>query len=146
MDTFFPTSTPAVEHDAQVSDRDMYAEIAHLSNQLNTMARNWEVAKNRSDEYQTKIKNVEGHIKDMWDMNGEVDDDVKYIAEMLDITLTKTMNVCFTVEFSGTVEVPLGMDTDDLESEIDFEYRAGYGDAEWDLECNVINSEIEEQF
>ena len=139
METFFPTSTPA-------TIEDLTAEIDRLNSQLNTMINNWEFAKTRFTEAQTKIDNVRGYIHDLYDMNGEIDEDMKGVAELLDIPLTKTMDVCFTVEFTGTVEVPLGMDTDDLESEIDFEYRAGYGDAEWDLESNLINSEIEEQF
>lgn len=93
------------------------------------------------EEMKAKIGNVKGFIADLYSMNGELDDDIKEIAEMLDIELTKAITGTATFQISFTAQVPLDFDTDDFELSFDVNcdsYEAD--DFEWteedtDIEC-----------
>lgn len=119
-DTFFPTSTPAMADETlrEAFDRQT-DEIAILKQNLaNTqnMREHWE---RKHSELQQKIANVKGHIFDMYSMNGHVDDDIKEIAELLDITLMKEIQGTATYEISWTASVPLDFDADNFEISFD---------------------------
>jgi len=74
---------------------------------------------------------------------GTIDSDLAVtFAEIFDLELSKTYNVTITGSWSGTVTVPLGLDIDDLDSEIICEYpTAGYSDFELDINENSLESE-----
>jgi hypothetical protein len=106
METFFPTSsTPE------------YAEIISLKSNLDTMTHNWEFAKNQLHETRVKIDNVQDYIYDIMSGDGSIDDDIRAIAALLDIHLTKNVQISGTVSFSCSVEVAIDFD----EAEIDFD-------------------------
>ena len=115
-DTFFPTSTPAMAEETLRESFDRQtAEITNLKDQVEratNMREHWE---RKHNELQQKIANVKGHIFDMYSMNGEIDDDTKMIAELLDITLMKEIQGTATCEISWTAMVPLNFDADDFE-------------------------------
>lgn len=149
MDNFFPTSnpdgaimtTPAVPNDRD----DLIIQIQTLRSNLETMTRNWDQAKTRMMELSTKIDNVEGYIRDQYDITGEVSDDLKEVAALLEIEMTKTVNVSVTVTFSGTATVPMDFDPDDLEGELSFHVDEGYNsDIEWDLDEDDQSWDIQE--
>ena len=132
METFFPTSAPA-------SIDEMQAEITNLKQSLATaenMRGHWE---RRHNELQQKIANVKGHIFDMYSMNGSVDDDIKMIAELLDITLMKEIQGTALCEISWTAQVPLDFDADDFE--ISFDVNCETYEAE-DFDYNEDNTEV----
>ena len=113
---FFPTSAPAMAEETrqEIIDRQA-AEITNLKQSLATaenMRGHWE---RRHNELQQKIANVKGHIFDMYSMNGEIDEDTKAIADLLDITLLKEIQGTATCEISWTAMVPLNFDADDME-------------------------------
>ena len=132
METFFPTSAPA-------SIDEMQAEITNLKQSLATaenMRGHWE---RRHNELQQKIANVKGHIFDMYSMNGEIDEDTKAIADLLDITLLKESQGTATYEISWTAQVPLGFDADDFE--ISFDVNCETYEAE-EFDWNEDNCEV----
>ena len=111
-----------------------------LSFQINTLQReverlqmNFDSARSRNEELNLKINNVRGHIKDVYDMNGDLDEDLMEIARMLDISLTKQYAVEITVTYRGNVEIPISEDIDDLSDHISFEFSAPYSD-EWEVD------------
>lgn len=96
------------------------------------------------EEMKAKIGNVKGFIADLYSMNGELDDDIKEIAEMLDIELTKAITGTATIEISFTAQVPLDFDTDDFELSVDVScdsYEAD--DFEWNEDDTNIECEEE---
>jgi hypothetical protein len=74
-------------------------------------------------------------------MNGDLDEDIKAIADLLDISLTKSVTGTATFSISFTAQVPLDFDSDDFQISFSAEcdsYEAE--DFEWteedtDIEC-----------
>ena len=135
-ETFFPTSTPDIyasaDSMAEETLRESFdrqtAEITNLKQSLATaenMRTNW---MNKHTELQQKIANVKGHIFDMYSMNGEIDEDTKAIADLLDITLLKEIQGTATCEITWTALVPLNFDAEDLE-------------ISFDVSCNTYEAE-----
>ena len=81
-------------------------------------------------EYEIKVSNVAGYIKDWIDTEGEISDDLSEIARMLEIALTKTITGEGTFNFSFTATVPLDFDVDDL-------------DFSCEIECNNYDVEVD---
>lgn len=146
-ETFFPTSTPDVyasaDSMAEETLRESFdrqtAEIANLKDQQDraiNMREHWE---RKHSELQQKIANVKGYIFDLYSMNGDIDAEIKEIAELLDITLLKEVQGTATYEISWTALVPLNFDADDLE--ISFEVSCDSYEAE-DFEWNEDNCEV----
>ena len=139
-ETFFPTSTPAMADETLRESFDRQtAEIANLKQTLATsqnMREHWE---RRHNELQQKIANVKGHIFDMYSMNGDIDEDTKAIADLLDITLLKEIQGTATCEISWTAMVPLNFDADDFE--ISFSVDCDTYEAE-DFDYNEDNCEV----
>ena len=118
METFFPTSTPAMQEEI-ASYNEAWASINNLKQSLATaenMREHWE---RKAQGLSTQIANVKGYIFDMLSMNGSIDEDIKAIAELLDITLTKTISGTATLEISWRAEVPLDFDGEDFELAFD---------------------------
>jgi hypothetical protein len=115
MDNFttnIVTTNPTAAN-AQIDDLNL--RIVTLESNLKSMTDNWSYASNRLAELRTKIENVRGHIWDIYSMNGEVDEDIQAIAELLDISLTKRISGRMTIEIDFSADVPLAFDPDDLE-------------------------------
>ena len=113
---FFPTSAPAMAEETrqEIIDRQA-AEITNLKQTLATSENMREHWVRKHTELQQKIANVKGHIFDMYSMNGEIDEDTKMIADLLDITLLKEIQGTATCEITWTAMVPLNFDADDFE-------------------------------
>jgi len=95
-----------------------------------------------------KLDIVEEFIKSHVGENDEASvDDLKELADSLDIELTKTIKVTFTAEVEVEMTVPLDFDTDDI-SESDFTVSAefnGMTDVEVeDTNINIPDFEVEE--
>ena len=71
------------------------------------------------DDYRRKIGNVEGYIKDIFDSEGRISEEISEIARMLDIELTRQVDGTVTVELSYSLVLPLGIEVDDLEFSVD---------------------------
>ena len=95
-------------------------KIAALRADLDSMTKLYNRADAKVADLHRKIQNVEDHIKDVYFMNGVIDDDLRAIAELLDISLTKQITGSGTVTFEFTADVPLDFD-DDLDLSVYFE-------------------------
>ena len=138
METFFPTSTPAMQEEI-ASYNEMQAEINSVREQFERAAEMRDHWMRKSQGYATQIENVKGYISDIFSMNGSIDEDIKAIAELLDITLTKTISGSATLEISWTAEVPLDFDSEDFE--IGFDVECDTYEAE-NFEWDVVSQDI----
>lgn len=128
MDTFFPTSTPAVI-DEQAT------EILHLKAQNDSL-------RSELHDLRIKIGNAGGVISDYYSENGEITDELRDIANYLGIPLTKSIGGTATYEISWTAQVPLDFDPEDFEITFDVNcetYEAD--DFEWNEENTEVNAE-----
>jgi hypothetical protein len=94
-------------------------------------------------EQKNKIDNAKVLIFEAYEVDDFSEDRVEAIAEALEVSLTKEVDVMIHVTFSGTVDVPLGFDIEgDLENYIDFEATAsGYGRV--DIECDLFTDGVD---
>ena len=93
-------------------------------------------------EIHMKIDAVKGYIADLSSMNGEIDDDIKQIAEYLDIELTKEISGTATFEISFTTLVPLDFDANDFELSFSVDCDSHEAeDFEWNEEDTSIYAE-----
>ena len=95
-------------------------QIAALRADLDLMNTIYARSESRVTDLHRKIQNVEDHIKDVYFTNGVIDEDLRAIAELLDISLTKQITGSGTVTFEFTADVPLDFD-DDLDLSVYFE-------------------------
>ena len=146
-ETFFPTSTPDVyasaDSMAEETLRESFdrqaLEITNLKQQvahLENLREHWQ---RQYNEAQQKIANVKGYFFDLYSENGHIEDEIKYIAELLDITLMKEIAGTAKYEINWTAQVPLDFDADDFE--ISFDVNCETYEAE-DFDYNEDNTEV----
>ena len=130
--------------DVSPTPEQMLAQIQNLTTRLE----NAEMARNsfqrQLSEISMKVDAVKGFIADIYSSNGEIDDDIKQIAEYLDIELTKSITGTATFQISFTAQVPLDFDADDLEISFSAEcdsYEAE--DFEWNEDDTTVEAEDE---
>ena len=115
-------------------------EIISLRSNLGSMTKNWEFQRDRADALARRadnlvraMNNVEGYIRDLYSINGEIDEDMKEVARLLGIELTKSISGRTVVVIDWTATVPLDYDDEPevhIEADIsdeafeDFEYDA----------------------
>ena len=146
-ETFFPTSTPdvyaSVDSMAEETLRESFdrqaVEIVNLKQQVATLDNLREHWQRQHNEAQQKIANVQGYFFDLYSENGEIEDEIKYIAELLGITLMKQIAGTATHEISWTAMVPLDFDAEDME--ISFSVECDTYEAD-DFDYNEVDTEI----
>lgn len=72
-------------------------------------------------------------------------DDLKELAEELEIELTKEIEVTFKVDVTATVTVPIDFNDEDIE-ESDFDIRINYEGSHNDVECDDIEWSVENYY
>jgi YbbR domain-containing protein len=94
-------------------------------------------------EKDNQIDNAKCAILEAFDNESFDRENMEVIAEALDISLTKEVNVTINVTFSGTVDVPIGFDIEgNLENYVDFEATAsGWGNV--DIECDLFTDGVD---
>ena len=108
---------------ADVSREDLIKSCEEMSNRNVALMNRISDQMQQIKELQLKINNVQGVILDYISINGELDnEDLKYIAQLIDMKLTKIVDIEYTVKFTGTAEIPLDVDVDDIdwEDEVSF--------------------------
>ena len=90
------------------------AEITNLKQSLATSENMREHWQRQHNELRIKIDNVKGYFFDLYSENGHIEDEIKYIAELLDITLMKEIAGTARYEINWTAQVPLDFDADDF--------------------------------
>lgn len=113
MDTFFPTSTPAVAEELQI-------KIANLENQIQHDKCNFDriIEINRLLDAQVDqfMERLFAYLRD-----GEVDESVaEELANCFGRDLVRTINVSIRIEGEMEVNLPFGLTIDDLAEELDF--------------------------
>lgn len=131
MATFFPTSTPVAEETLRESFDRQAVEITNLKQQVATLDNLREHWQRQYNEAQQKIDNVKGYFFDLYSENGEIEDEIQYIAELLDIVLMKQIAGTSTCEISWTAMVPLNFDAEDMEISFDVNCDSEADDFEW---------------
>jgi hypothetical protein len=125
MDTFFPTSTPAVAEELQAKINEQQRRIDAFSAQIT--------------RYIHKIQNVKEYITEVYQETDSVPDELAEIARMLDIHLTKPIAGEATFTISWTAQVPLDFDPDDMEITFSVDCESDVEDFEWLEESTDID-------
>ena len=122
-------------------------EIITLKSNLESMTKNWEYSRVRAGSLIHKVNTFDSYLKDHI-ASEEIDLDIAQVyAEIFDIVLTKKYDVSVTVTFSGTAEVPLGMDEDSITQNVSFAFDEGWSDGvEWDMTEDDIDWDIQEAY
>ena len=92
-------------------------------------------------EIEQRVESVKDYIKSMMELGEFVSEDMNNVADLLDITLTKIYDVTITVEYRGTIEIPMDEDIDNFENHISFEFSAPFSD-EWNVDIYQDDIEI----
>ena len=94
------------------------------------------------DRLQGVVSTVTDFVKENY-AEGANSDDIKELAEELDIELTKNLSITFTVRYECGVTVPLDFDEDEIDdSMFDIRVEANFHDA--DIEVDSENTEVDD--
>jgi hypothetical protein len=99
-------------------------------------------------EHKERVGAVKEYIKGMMELdNHDVDEHIKEIADLLDITLTKRYAVDITVTYRGEVDIAIDQDIEDLEDQVSFDIHLGHGEG-WEIEIeeDEVNIKHEEKW
>ena len=136
MDAFTMTTPAETVH----NDRDdLIIQINSLKEQNDRMQSNYNSVYDQLTSLRTMIGNVKGYFADLYSENGELEDEIKYIAELLDITLMKEIAGTAKYEINWTAQVPLDFDADDFEISFDVNCETYEAD---DFDYNEDNTEV----
>lgn len=122
-----------------------YNTIESLKKQLEYQQQE---VRNQRSRWASMAQTIEEFLKEHI-TEGRVDiDDLKQLADDLDIELTKTITVKFTAEVEVEITVPIDADVDDVD-ENDFTVSAEFdGKTDWevnDTNINVNDFDVEEE-
>jgi chromosome segregation ATPase len=112
METFFPTSTPA-------TIKEMQDKIDEMTNSLSISENQKAAFYRQMTEMRDQISSVKRYITNLYSMYGEIDEDIKEIAELLEIELTRRVEGTATIDISFSFDAPLDFDIDDFELSVD---------------------------
>jgi sugar-specific transcriptional regulator TrmB len=112
METFFPTSTPSVIEEMQIKIDNLTTRLEVSENQKSANYR-------QMNEIKDQVRAVKDYITNLYSMHGEIDEDIKEIAELLEIELTRHVEGTATIEISFSFDAPLDFDIDSFELSVD---------------------------
>lgn len=137
METFFPTSTPAVAEELQT-------KIAELEQKNKYMSETIERHQYTNRMHEEQIEQFMNTLVTFYN-NGEIEEEIaESLAECFGRDLTRTVNVSITIHGEMEVNLPPGMSIDDLAEELDFGPNVHYATG---IEVNYVDLstvEIEE--
>jgi SMC interacting uncharacterized protein involved in chromosome segregation len=125
-------------------------QVKQMEYDLEKMKDNIEILQNtcsslgrQINERDMKIDNARLAILEAFDNESFDRENFEVVAEALEISLTKEVQVTINVTFSGTVDVPIGFDIEgSLENYVDFEATAsGWGNV--DIECDLFTDGVD---
>jgi hypothetical protein len=122
---------------------DTQTTVADLARSLQTALDVNSAQQRIINEQKNHIDNARLAILEAFDNESFDRENFEVVAEALEISLTKEVNVTINVTFSGTVDVPIGFDIEgELENYIDFEATAsGWGNV--DIECDLFTDGVD---
>ena len=137
MTDFVIDHAPAL---AEPTREEMSLRINTLEREVERLNFNFTNANQRANEAEQKIDNVKGYFADMVSAGDALTSEMKDIADLLEIELTKTISGTATFEISWSATVPLDFDADSMEISFDVNcesYEAeDFGWAEDNCEVN----------
>lgn len=99
-------------------------------------------ARNQRSRWASMAQTIEEFLKEHIKDEQVSVDDLKELAEELEIELTKEVEVTFKVEVTATVTVPIDFNDEDIE-ESDFDIRINYEGSHDDVECDDIEWSVD---
>ena len=126
---------------------EMRSHILTLQSNYDSMSKNWEFQRDVATRFRNQVKQFEEALKEnVADESIDMEIAQGY-ADIFDIVLTKKFDVSVTVTFSGTAEVPLGMDEDSITQNVSFSFDEGWSDGvEWDMVEDDVDWDIQEAY
>ena len=130
--TYSPDQIKQMAYDLEIA----YSNIEKLQDTCSALGR-------QINERDMKIDNARLAILEAFDNDSFDRENFEVIAEALEISLTKEVQVTINVTFSGTVDVPIGFDIEgELENHVYFEATAsGWGNV--DIECDLFTDGVD---
>jgi hypothetical protein len=120
-----------------------HGSIEKMKDNIETLQNTISALGRQINERDMKFANAKAAILEAFDNECFDRENFEVVAEALEISLTKEVQVTINVTFSGTVDVPIGFDIEgDLENYIDFEATAsGWGNV--DIECDLFTDGVD---
>jgi hypothetical protein len=117
--------------------------VEKMKNDIETLQNTTSALRRQLMEKENHIDNAKCAILEAFDNESFDRENFEVVAEALEISLTKEVNVTINVTFSGTVDVPIGFDIEgEIENYIDFEATAsGWGNV--DIECDLFTDGVD---
>lgn len=119
-------------------------EFVNNFNTIESLQRQLEASKSTAEYRRVRLEELIAKTRDfiITGLANEVnEDDLKDLADKLDIELTKEIEVTFSVEVTATVTVPIDFDEDDI-TDGDFDISVEYSGTHDDSECDSIDYEV----
>jgi hypothetical protein len=119
-------------------------EFVNNYNTIESLKRQLEASKSTAEYRRVRLEELISKTRDfiITGLANEVsEDDLKDLADKLDIELTKEIEVTFSVEVTATVTVPIDFDEDDI-TDADFDITVEYSGTHDDTECDSIDHEV----
>ena len=112
--------------------QELNTEISRLESELDAITSDRDFWQARAHDRQMMIDNLQEYVKDNFDY---IDESVSQeLVDIFGLEITKDYDVTVTVEFSGTVSVPLNYDIDGLEDSLHASLEfSSYEDGEADF-------------
>jgi hypothetical protein len=110
---------------ADVSREELVKSCEDLTNQTVVLNNRLHKSNDQIKELQIKISGIESVIVDYISDNGKLDNpELKDIADLIDMQLTKTVDIEYTVRYTGSAEIPFYVDVDevDWDNEVSFHF------------------------
>ena len=137
METFFPTSTPAVAEELQTKVAELEQKNKYMSETIERHQYTNRMLEAQIDQF---MQMLFAYLRD-----NEIDEAVaEELAGCFGRDLVRTVNVSITIHGEMEVNLPHGMDIDDLAEELDFGPNVHYATG---IEVNYVDLstvEIEE--
>jgi RNA recognition motif-containing protein len=119
-------------------------EFVNNYNTIESLKRQLEASKSTAEFRRVRLEDFIAKTRDfiVTGLSNEVgEDELKDLADKLDIELTKEIEVTFRVEVTATVTVPIDFDEDDI-TDADFDITVEYSGTHDDVECDNIDHEV----
>ena len=136
-ETFFPTSTPEMVQELRAEVLNLQKQISELQNQVGQYAASL-------SRMNRNVKDFEMQLKEFY-RNGEFDEETACaLAAPFDIQLTEELQICITVTYRGTADVPINTNPDDVDwsNEISFSFDPYQSDIVFDIYEDDIEVEV----
>jgi seryl-tRNA synthetase len=127
---------------------DLVDEFVNHYNAIESLKRLVEHKDNSANAYRMELRKVTDTVEEFLKEHIKENDsasveELKELAAELDIELTKTISVSFTVQVEAELTVPLDFDEEDI-NDGDFDISVDYCGRHDDVDCDDITSEVDD--